>query len=707
MAFVQESCIVGGKEITIETGKWAKQAGGAILIRSGETVVMVTATGSALPRDLDFMPLTCEYQEKFYAAGKIPGSYFRREARLTNEETLVCRLMDRPCRPLFPKGWFIDTQIIANVISFDKTHPPDVLAMTGASAAITVSDLVWDGPLVGIRVGYIDGKLVANPTFAERKKSSMDMIVACTKDAIMMVEGEMHEVGESLIIDGMLFALESAQPLIQLQERLRASNGKPKRAFTKPVADEALFGKVKDLGLEQLAKAMASKEKKKRSTAVSEAHKAVADALTAEGQPWAGKRKEVDGAWSKLVKKHARGQTLATKKRIDGRALDEVRPITIEVGVLPKAHGSALFQRGETQALAVVTLGTKYDEQKLDTLMGDIKKQFYLHYNFPPFSTGEVKMIRGQSRREVGHGFLAERSVARILPQYEDFPYTVRVVSEILESNGSSSMASVCGGSLALMDAGVPTTAPVAGIAMGLMKEGSEYAILSDILGDEDHLGDMDFKVTGTKLGICALQMDIKVDGLTRQILEEALAQAKRGYLHIIEEMNKALPAARDELSANAPRIITVQIKPDKIRDIIGPGGKTIRALVEQTGAHIDVSDTGVVSIASSDARSLEQAQALISGLTMEPEVGQYYSGIVKRIIEIGAFVEILPGTDGLLHISEISNERIRAVEDVLKEGDEVVVKCVKVDRDGKIRLSRREVLEANPGPDEINNFVV
>ncbi len=707
MAFVQESCVVGGKEITIETGKWAKQAGGAVLIRQGETVVMVTATGSQNPRDLDFMPLTCEYQEKFYAAGKIPGSYFRREARLTNEETLVCRLMDRPCRPLFPKGWFIDTQIIANVISFDKVHPPDVMAMTGASAAITISDLVWDGPLVGIRVGYIDGKLVANPTFAERKKSSMDMIVACTKNAIMMVEGEMHEVGESLIIDGMLFALESAQPLIAMQERLRASNGKPKREFTKPVADETLFGKVSELGLDNLAKAMATKEKKKRSGAVSEAHKAVADSLTAEGQPWFGKRKEVDGAWSKLVKKHARGQTLKTKKRIDGRALDEVRPIVIEVGVLPKAHGSALFQRGETQSLAVVTLGTKYDEQKLDTLLGDQKKQFYLHYNFPPFSTGEVKMIRGQSRREVGHGFLAERSVARILPQYEDFPYTVRVVSEILESNGSSSMASVCGGSLALMDAGVPTTAPVAGIAMGLMKEGDQYAILSDILGDEDHLGDMDFKVTGTKLGICALQMDIKVDGLTRQILEEALAQAKRGYLHILEEMNKALPAARDELSANAPRIVTVQIKPDKIRDIIGPGGKTIRALVEQTGAQIDVSDAGVVSIASADARSLEQAQALIAGLTMEPEVGQYYSGIVKRIIEIGAFVEILPGTDGLLHISEISNERIRAVEDVLKEGDEVVVKCVKVDRDGKIRLSRREVLEANPGPDEINNFVV
>ncbi|MBL8619788.1 MAG: polyribonucleotide nucleotidyltransferase [Myxococcales bacterium] len=707
MAFVQESCTIGGKEIIVETGKWAKQSGGSVVVRCGDTSLLVTATGSQQPRDIDFMPLTCEYQEKFYAAGKIPGSYFRREGRPTTEETLVCRLMDRPVRPLFPKGWFIDTQIIANVISYDKVHPTDVLAMTGASAAIHISDLVWDGPLVGIRVGYIDGKLVANPTFAERKLSTMDMVVACTKDAIMMVEGEMHEVGEALIIDGMLFALEAAQPLIKLQQKLRELAGKPKREFTKPVADEALFAKVKELGLDDLAKAMATREKKKRGAAISEVHKKVAEQLTAEGQPWAGKRKDVDGAWSKLVKKHARSQTLATKKRIDGRDLDEVRPITIEVGVLPKAHGSALFTRGETQSLAVATLGTKYDEQKVETLLGDLKKQFYLHYNFPPFSTGEVKPIRGQSRREVGHGFLAERSVARILPQYEDFPYTIRVVSEILESNGSSSMASVCGGSLALMDAGVPTTSPVAGIAMGLMKEGDDYAILSDILGDEDHLGDMDFKVTGTKVGICALQMDIKVDGLTRKILEEALGQARRGYLHILDKMNQALPAARDELSPNAPRIITVQIKPDKIRDIIGPGGKTIRALVEQTGAHIDVSDTGVVSIASSDARSLEQAQALISGLTMEPEVGQYYSGVVKRIIEIGAFVEILPGTDGLLHISEISNERIRAVEDVLKEGDEVIVKCVKVDRDGKIRLSRREVLEAKPGPEEINNFVV
>ena len=430
-------------------------------------------------------------------------------------------------------------------------------------------------------------------------------------------------------------------------------------------------------------------------------------ALTAEGKPFHGRVAEVDAAFGKVQKKWARQNTLATRTRIDGRKPDEIRPIVIELGVLPRAHGSAMFQRGETQALVAVTLGTKFDEKKLDTIRGDFKKTFYMDYNFPPFSTGEVKPLRGQSRREVGHGFLAERSVERIVPVHEDFPYTIRVVSEILESNGSSSMASVCGGSLALMDCGVPTKAGVSGIAMGLMKEGDDYVILSDILGDEDHLGDMDFKVTGTRAGICALQMDIKVDGLTRKILEEALDQAKRGRLHILDNMDAAISAARDELSPQAPRIVTVQVKPDKVRDIIGPGGKTIRALAEQTGAQIDISDSGLVSISSANAKSLEQAQQLISGLTVEPEQGQYYNGVVKRIIEIGAFVEIMPGTDGLLHISEISKDRVRAVEDVLKEGDEVVVKCVKVDRDGKIRLSRKDAIEANPPPEEINNFVL
>ena len=708
MPYVRESANVGGKEIVIETGKWAKLAGGSVVISMGDTMVLVTACGSAQPREIDFMPLTCEYQEKFYSSGKIPGSYFRREGRLTTEEILVCRLMDRPIRPLFPKGWRIDTQIIANVISFDKQHAGDVLAMTGASAALHVSDLVFDGPIAGIRIGRIAGEFVAYPTFAEREQSDMDLVVSVSKDAIVMVEGEMNELPESVIIDALMFAHQAAQPVLELQERVRQLAGKEKRPHTKPVEDAELFEKARELVEGKLADAMQIREKKVRSKAVTELGVwLLAELAGDETKPYFGRAKEVNEAFGKVQKKWARKHTLATRARIDGRKPDEIRQITCEVGVLPRAHGSALFTRGETQALVAVTLGTKYDEQKLDTLLGDRKKTFYMHYNFPPFCTGEVKPLRGQSRREVGHGFLAERSVESIVPEYDDFPYTIRVVSEILESNGSSSMASVCGGSLALMDCGVPTKAAVAGIAMGLMKEGDDYVVLSDILGDEDHLGDMDFKVTGTTRGVSALQMDIKVQGLTRQILEEALEQARRGRLHILDRMNETLREARDELSANAPRIVTVQIKPDKIRDIIGPGGKTIRALTEQTGCQIDINDAGVVSIASSDARSLEQAKQLISGLTVEPEVGAFYNGVVKRIIEIGAFVEIMPGTDGLLHISEIAKERIRAVEDVLQEGDEVVVKCIKVDRDGKIRLSRKEALEANPEPDEIHNFVV
>jgi polyribonucleotide nucleotidyltransferase len=707
MPYVRESAMVGGKEIIIETGKWAKQAGGSVVVRCGDSMVLVTASGSQQPRDIDFMPLTCEYQEKFYSSGKIPGSFFRREGRSTNDEILVARLMDRPIRPLFPKGWFVDTQVIANVVSFDKENATDVLAMTGASAALHISDLVFEGPIAGVRVGRIDGQFVANPTFAEREQSDMDIVVAASRDAIVMVEGEMHELQEDTIIDALLFAHQAVQPLIELQERLRAANGKEKRPFTPPAVDEELAAKVKELAWERLGQVMTIKDKKLRRDGLSQLHLEVREQLTAEGQPWAGKAKDVDNAFGKLQKKWARSHTLSTRTRIDGRKPDEIRPITIETGVLPRAHGSALFTRGETQALVAVTLGTKYDEKKLDTILGDQKQTFYMDYNFPPFSTGEVKPLRGQSRREVGHGFLAERSVEAVIPEYEDFPYTIRVVSDILESNGSSSMASVCGGSLALMDAGVPTKAPIAGVAMGLMKEGDDYVVLSDILGDEDHLGDMDFKVTGTRRGVCALQMDIKISGLTRDILEKALDQAKQGRLHILDKMDAAISAPRDEVSIYAPRIVTVTVKPDKVRDIIGPGGKTIRAIQEQTGAQIDINDAGVVSIASSNAKAIEQAQALISGLTMEPEVGQFYNGIVKKIVEIGAFVEIIPGTDGLLHISEVAKERIRSVEDVLSEGDEVIVKCIKVDRDGKIRLSRREALEANPAPEEVHNYII
>ncbi|MBT8493087.1 MAG: polyribonucleotide nucleotidyltransferase, partial [Deltaproteobacteria bacterium] len=615
MSFVRETATVGGKEITIETGWWAKQASAAVQIRIGETMLLVTANGSKNVREgMNFMPLTCEYQEKAYAAGKIPGNFFRREGRPGEHEVLVCRLMDRPCRPLFPKSWRFDTQIIANVISYDKENAPDVLAMTGASTALHLSDLVWDGPIAGIRVGRVGGKFVAYPTEEERAESDLDLIVAASRDAIVMVEGNMRVVKEEVVIDALLFAHESVQPLIDLQEKLRAAVGKPKREFIEPEADASVYDKVKELTWDKVASAMATKEKHARSKSLSEVKSELKEELCGEGKTFEGRDDEVSQAYDKVKKNYARGNTIATKKRIDGRALDEIRFIKCEVGVLPRVHGSALFTRGETQALVTATLGTKYDEQRTDSLRTSDSRKFMLHYNFPPFCTGETKMLRGTSRREVGHGTLARRSVEQVLPLHLDFPYTIRVVSEILESNGSSSMASVCGGSLALMDAGVPTVDPVAGIAMGLMKEGDDYAILSDILGDEDHLGDMDFKVTGTKAGICALQMDIKLKGLDRSILEEALEQARKGRLHILEEMGKTLAEPREELNENAPRIVTMQVKPDKIRDIIGPGGKTIRAIVEQTGAQVDIDDAGIVSIASENARSLHQAQELIKG---------------------------------------------------------------------------------------------
>ncbi|MCP4444206.1 MAG: polyribonucleotide nucleotidyltransferase [Myxococcales bacterium] len=707
MNFVRESVSIGGKELTIETGKWAKQASGSIVIRMGESMLLVTANGSKSVREgMNFMPLTCEYQEKGYAAGQIPGNYFRREGRPSEAEILVCRLMDRPCRPLFPKSWRFDTQLIANVISFDQENATDVLAIIGASCALHISDLVWDGPLAAIRVGRVDGKFVAYPTFEERDQSDLDLIVAATADAICMVEGEMAELDEETVIDALLFAHEQIQPVIKLQNKIRKAVGRTKREFIEPVADKDIFLKVEELVAGKVSEALAVREKHSRSAALSDVKAFAMESLTSGGMAYADRAGEVADAFGSVQKKVARTQTIMTKTRIDGRKPEDIREISCEVGVLPRAHGSALFTRGETQTLASATLGTKYDEQRLDSLRGEVRKKFMMHYNFPPFCTGETKMMRGTSRREVGHGNLAMRSVQRVLPSHEDFPYTTRVVSEVLESNGSSSMASVCGGSLALMDAGVPTTAAVAGIAMGLMMEGDDYAVLSDILGDEDHIGDMDFKVTGTRKGICALQMDIKLKGVAREVLVTALSQAKAGRLHILDKMGEALETARDELNPNAPRIETIQVKPDKIRDIIGPGGKTIRAIQEQTGANVDIDDAGVVSISSSDGKSLNQAMALIKGLTMEAEVGEFYHGIVKRCVDFGAFVEILPGTDGLVHISEIAAERINNVTDVLNEGDTVVVKCLKVDRDGKIRLSIKEALAAEPDEADINNFV-
>ncbi len=569
--------------------------------------------------------------------------------------------------------------------------------MTGASAALSLSDMPWAGPIAAVRVGRVDGQFLVNPTFADQEKSELNLVVACSKEAIVMVEGGAKEVSDSVMIDALLFAHHEAQPLIDLQERMRAAAGKAKRDFSPPKKDEALEAAVKEFAHDRVKAAMEIRVKQDRYGTLSAVHDELITFLCGEGGPYPKREKEVDAAYEPVKKKHARNNTLDTGLRIDGRKTNEIRQITCEVSVLPRTHGSALFTRGETQAIVSSTLGTAQDVQRIDSITGDVTKRFMLHYNFPPFSTGETKPMRGASRREIGHGHLAERAIAAVLPPYEEFPYTLRIVSEILESNGSSSMASVCGGSLSLMDAGVPITAPVGGIAMGLMKEGDRVAVLSDILGDEDHLGDMDFKVCGTRNGLTALQMDIKISGLTREILEKALTQAREGINHILDKMAEALSAPRDDMSPYAPRIYTLHVKPDRIRDIIGPGGKTIRAITEQTGVAIDVSDDGTVLIASSDERSAKKAMDIIRGLTMEPEIGAFYQGVVKRIAEFGAFVEIMPGTDGLVHISELAAERVKRVEDVLKEGDEVLVKVISIDRQGKIRLSRKEALGQTP----------
>jgi polyribonucleotide nucleotidyltransferase len=697
MSYVREGVVVNGLELTIETGRMAKQAGGSVVVRHGDTMVLVCATASSKPKDLDFLPLTCEYQEKTAAAGRIPHSYFRREARPTEHEILTSRLIDRPCRPMFPKGWRFDTQIIATVLSADQVNPPDVLAVTGASAALMLSDLVWEGPLAGVRVGRIDGQFILNPNLTQQAESEMNLVVACSRDAIAMVEGWCKEVPEHIVCDALFFALAQAQPLIDLQEKLRAAVGKPKREFVPPKKDETLVARVKELAHEKVGQAMAMRIKQERYGTLNKVHDELVTTLCAEGQPWHKKDKDVDAAYESLKKKHARELTLSTGLRIDGRRTTDIRQVTCEVGLLPRVHGSSLFTRGETQALVSATVGTELDSQRIEGLNGETVKRFMLHYNFPSYSTGETKPMRGPGRREIGHGHLAERALIQVLPAKVDFPYVIRIVSEILESNGSSSMASVCGGTLSLMDAGVPISAPVAGIAMGLMKEGERVAVLSDILGDEDHLGDMDFKVCGTRAGVTALQMDIKIDGLTRAILDKALTQARDGRLWILDKMAEALAAPRDDMSPYAPRLYTVQVKPDRIRDIIGPGGKTIRAIQEQAGCTLEVQDDGTVVIASSNERSASKAMDIIRGLTAEPEIGATYTGIVRRITEFGAFVEIMPGTDGLVHISELAAERVKRVEDILKEGEEVMVKVISIDRQGKIRLSRKEALATAP----------
>ncbi|MFO0636765.1 MAG: polyribonucleotide nucleotidyltransferase [Nannocystaceae bacterium] len=693
MNIVTESCQVGDVRISIETGRMAKQAN-SVVVTLGDTAVLVTAVSSQEPKLLPFLPLTVEYRENAFAGGKIPGGYFKREGRPTEAETLTCRVIDRPVRPLFPKGYRCDTQIIGHVLSHDRVHEPDVLAITGASAALTISDAPWAGPIAGIRVARVGGQFVAFPTWEQMGKADILLVVGVSRDAIVMVEGGGEQVPESAMIDALMFAREAAAPLIALQDRLRERAGKAKRSWAPPAVDEAFLAEVMKYAEPKMKPALSIKGKHERRDTVAAIEKETREKFLAS-HPDRGE--EIATALAKLEKKIVRKNVIDTHVRIDGRGLTDVRPLHIEVHPFERPHGSAIFQRGETQAYATCTLGTEYDAQRLDTLRGDVKRTFMLHYNFPPYSTGEAKPMRGSSRREVGHGALAERALKWVVPDAKEFPYVVRVVSDTMESNGSSSMASVCGGCLAMMDAGVPIKAPVAGIAMGLMQDGDKIAVLTDILGDEDHLGDMDFKVTGTATGITALQMDIKVEGLTRKILEDALEQARKARLHILDAMLQTLPAPRADISRYAPRIVTVQVKVDRIRDIIGPGGKMIRAIIEQTGAQINIDDHGLVTIASESIESIEKAKRIIDGITAEAEIGAYYQGVVTRTTDFGAFVEILPGTDGLVHISELENRRVQAVTDVIKEGDEVVVKVLNIDPTGKIRLSRKAAFGVDP----------
>ncbi len=685
-----------GRRLSIETGRVARQAGGAVLVQFGETVVLVTATASRSPREgIDFFPLTCDYVEKTFAAGKIPGGFFKREGRQAEKEILTSRLIDRPTRPLFPKGFRCETQVIATVLSHDRENDPDMLSILGASAALTLSDIPWNGPIAAVRVGRVGGSLVINPTTTQLADSDLNLIVAASRDAIVMVEGGARMLPEAQLLEALFAAHAAAQPLIDMQEELLRQAGKAKRHVEPPARDVALEAAVRESALPKLRAALAKSVKQERYAALDETHEETELALGGDDPV----RRKLVGDLVDNLKKHAvREAIIRDGRRLDGRGLADVRPITCEVDVLPRTHGSALFTRGETQALVVTTLGTSSDEQKIDALIGEHYKKFMLHYNFPPFSTGETKFLRGPGRREIGHGALAERALAPVLPDEGDFPYTIRIVSEVLESNGSSSMATVCGGSLSLMQAGVPVTSAVAGVAMGLIKEGDEVRVLSDILGDEDHLGDMDFKVAGTRDGVTAVQMDIKIGGVTRAIMQQALEQAREARLHILGKMDEALPSPRPELSTYAPRIVTLRIKTDRIRDLIGPGGKTIRGIVEETGCKIDVEDDGTVLVASSDGASMQRAIDIIRGLTAEAEVGKIYRGTVRRVVDFGAFVEILPGTDGLVHISQLANERVRQVTDVVREGDVIDVKVLEVDKSGKIRLSRKEALREQGG---------
>src|SRR2546426_1415219 len=691
--YLKESIRVGERDLTVEVGRVAKQADGSCVVRYGDTMVLCAAVGALIPREgIDFFPLTVEYREANYAAGRIPGNYFRREGRPNEKEILTSRLIDRPCRPLFSEGYRNETQVVTSVVSADPDNNPDVVAITGASCALYLSDIPFSNPISGVRVGLIDGRYIVNPTYDEIRESKLNLIVAGTEEAIVMVEAGAQEVSEAIMVEALMLAHKEINRLCRWQKELYKALGIQKREVVPVTLNEEMLGEIQRNYADRLRAALDTTNQEKRDSY------AAVDALKKEVVESYPEDQLERRQMAKLIFDHLkeslfRDDILNNRRRPDGRRFSEIRPITCEVGWLPRAHGSALFTRGETQALVAATLGTKEDEQFVDDLeKGEVKRRFMLNYNFPQYSVGEVGRFGSPGRREIGHGALARRAIEAVLPDQSDFPYTIRIVSDITESNGSSSMASVCGGILSLMDAGVPLKAPVAGVAMGLVMEGNKYAILTDIAGAEDHYGDMDFKVTGTKEGITALQMDIKIAGINAQIMAEALEQARKGRLHILSVMEQAIAEPRADISAHAPRIIQIKINPDKIRDVIGPGGKMIRSLVEETGAKIDVSDDGTISIATPSGAAAEAAVARIRGITAEAEVGQTYLGTVSRIVDFGAFVEIFPGTDGLLHISEIADRRVKDVRDELKEGQQILVKCIGKEGN-KIKLSRKAVL--------------
>ncbi|MFZ3138041.1 MAG: polyribonucleotide nucleotidyltransferase [Thermodesulfovibrionales bacterium] len=682
---------IRGKKLTLETGKIAKQADGAVVAQFGDTVVLATAVADKNPREgLDFFPLTVDYQEKAYSAGKIPGGFFKREGRPTEKEVLTSRLIDRPIRPLFPKGFYCETQCIVNVLSYGDENIADILGIISISAALTISNIPFKAPIAAVRIGRIDGSFVINPDLREVVECDINLVVAGTEEAVVMVEGEAQEISETDLLEALDVAHNEIKRICAVQNEFRSVAGNEKRSVTAPVIDEALKNVIAENVLKKIEAAITISDKLRRQNTLDEVLKELIEKVNTGDED---RTMDIINIFNDIEKSLVRDMILNENKRADGRAPDEIRQISSEIGILPRTHGSALFIRGETQCLTVVTLGTSDDEQRIDSLDGESFKTFMLHYNFPPFSVGEVKPLRSPGRREIGHGMLAERALKAVIPPKSAFPYTIRIVSDILESNGSSSMATVCGGSLALMDAGAPIKSHVAGIAMGLIKEGERVVVLTDILGLEDHLGDMDFKVTGTEKGITAFQLDTKIGGISREIMENALDQARKGRLHILDKMKETISLPHENLATYAPRIYTMQIRQEKIRDVIGSGGKVIRGIVEQTGVKIDIEDSGLINIASPDGEAAKKAIDIINSIIAEAELGKIYLGKVKRILDFGAFVEIFQGTEGLLHISQISEKRIDKVTDELHEGEDVLVKVIEIDKTGRIRLSRKEAL--------------